>query len=117
MATGRVCNAQLVLKASNSQLRYPWKALADLAFPFQVSNRPVLLRTSNVHGVIGLPSFECRLDVTVLTLFTPSFVRFFDTRWSWTLSTGLTLGFEFESDRRNNCIIRYIFRIYIVPSR
>ena len=26
MATGRVCSVQLVLKASNSRLRYPWKS-------------------------------------------------------------------------------------------
>ena len=59
-----------------------------------------------------MPSFECRLDVTVFTLFTPSFVCFFDTRWSGTPATGLTLGLEFESDRRNNCIILYISNLY-----
>ena len=31
-----------------------------------------------------MPSFEYRLDVTVLTLFSPSFVCFFGTMWSGT---------------------------------
>ena len=64
-----------------------------------------------------MPSFECRLDVTVLTLFTPSFVCFFDTRWSGTPATGLTLGFEFESDRRNNCIILYFESISFLSDK
>ena len=61
MATGRVCSAQLVLKISNSKDSVtPGKALVDLAFPLQVSNRPILLRTSkfwSVHGI--MPPFEC----------------------------------------------------------
>ena len=50
-------------------------------------------------------------------IFTPSFVRFFDIRWSGTPATGLTLGLEFESDRRNNCIILYISNLYRSYSR
>ena len=59
-----------------------------------------------------MPSFEFWHDVTVLTLFTPSFVCFLHNLWSGTPATGLTLGLEFESDRRNNCIILYISNLY-----
>ena len=42
-----LCSAQLVLHQTVDSVT-PGKALADLAFPLQVSNRHILLRTANV---------------------------------------------------------------------
>ena len=95
----------------------PGKALADLAFPLQVSNRPLLLRTSTVSTAkcprlsVGLTSLSSHYSLLRLS------DSFIPTRWSGTPTTGVTLGLEFESDRRNNCVILYLESISFLADK